>query len=161
MGRRGPAQQGNHEAAACGGSSAERWGSLQVPDRLWSFIGRLQIQITALRPEKKKKRKRKKASKKERKRKSPMSNPDRTQHALFFEIGRVSGKARQERISMKNSAWLSASPSLSSPPLPYLREDKSNGFASIAFAAVPPALRPQDASLSETALWVVSLLALY
>ena len=67
MGRRGPAQQGNHEAAACGGSSAERWGSLQVPDRLWSFIGRLQIQITALRPEKKKKEE--KESKQERKKK--------------------------------------------------------------------------------------------
>lgn len=90
-----------------------------------------------------------------------MSNPDRTQHALFFEIGRVSGKARQERISMKNSASLSASPSLSSPPLPYLREDKSSIFASITLPAVPPAVRPHDASLSETAFWVVSLLALY
>ena len=74
------------------------------------------------------------------KRKSPMSNPERTQHALFFELGRGSGKEKEKRNSMKNSASLSASPSLSSPLLPYPLEDKSCSFASVTCPAAPPAL---------------------
>lgn len=43
-----------------------------------------------------------------------MSNPERTQNALFFELGRGSGKEKEKRNSMKNSASL-----LPAFPLPH------------------------------------------
>ena len=90
VGRRGPARRGNHEAAARGGSSsAERRGSLQVPAASGALEGDYKSKSRVCAGKKKRK---------EKKRKSLMSNPERTQHALFFEIGRVSGKETEKII---------------------------------------------------------------
>lgn len=77
MGRRGPAPRGNHEAAARGGSlSAERRGSFAgawPPLELYRAIINPAHGFAPRGGEE-----------------GPMSNPERTQHGLFFEIVRVS-----------------------------------------------------------------------